>query len=306
MGHKIQILPPDEASPLLLDASAILLFAGFPELAYQGFIQLTQGKLKVSEESSLVHPIKQIIPALCYFMKIPCPPIFSEQETSNSELEKYMNNKVQEYELVLGLDRWGGVPMPSGDWSEDFLHELTHPKVDIKGDSRYKVYSFFQDLHRVLSQYYVNRKKWQEAIRWLQIFEDILDAWEIETLTYLTQEILVFGICTYLHLEDMDNADRFIKKWWQSQEYLIAGLSLVVYFPDVMSRISEGILRNQFNISLEQAQDFLELVNRRNYIPISIGFIPTVNDWQNFLAKWNEAIFNNLKEEYMDYYGHLY
>lgn len=66
LGHKIQTLPPDEASPVLLEASTILLFAGFPEIAYQGFLELTQGELKVSEASSLVHPIKVIIPALCY------------------------------------------------------------------------------------------------------------------------------------------------------------------------------------------------------------------------------------------------
>jgi hypothetical protein len=93
LGHKIQILPPDEASPLLLEASIILLFAGFPEFAYQGLLKLTQGELILSEASSLVHPIKAIIPALCNFIKIPCPRIFSEQEMSLSELELYINRK---------------------------------------------------------------------------------------------------------------------------------------------------------------------------------------------------------------------
>jgi hypothetical protein len=306
LGHKIQTLPPDEASPVLLEASTILLFAGFPEIAYQGFLKLTQGELKVSEASSLAHSIKAIIPALCYFMKIPCPSIFSEQEMSFGELEEYINRKLREYEDVSGIDRWFHVAMPSGNWSEDFLHDMIHPTVDIKGDDRFKVHRFFQDLHRVISQYYVNRGKWQEASKWLKVFEDVLDAWKLDYLSYIEQEILVFGIRTYLQLEDTSNADRFIQRWWQSLESLMSGSYLVAYFPAVMSRISKGVLRNQVNLSQKQAQDFLDLVNRRNYIPTSIGFIPTVDDWKNFLEKWNEAIFNNLEEEHTDNYEFQY
>ena len=43
LALRIQTLPPDEASPVLLEASTIILFAGFPEIAYQGFLKLTQG-----------------------------------------------------------------------------------------------------------------------------------------------------------------------------------------------------------------------------------------------------------------------
>lgn len=306
LGHKIQKLPPDEASPLLLEASTILLFAGFPEIAYQGFLKLTQGELKVSEASSLVHPIKAIIPALCYLMKIPCPSILSEQEMSFSELEIYINRKLREYEGVSSIDRWFHVAMPLGNWSEDFLQDLIHPKVDIKGDDRFKVHRFFQDLHRVISQNYVNRRKWQEASRWLKVFEDILNAWKLDYVGYVEQEIIVFGIRTYLHLEDTNNADRFIQRWWQSLENLIMGLYLIAYLPDLLNRISAGVLRNEINLSQAQAQEFLDSVNRRNYIPKNIGFIPTVEDWKNFLEKWNKAIFDNIDEEHMDNYESQY
>jgi hypothetical protein len=302
LGHKIQTLPPDEASPLLLEASTILLFAGFPEIAYQGFLKLTQGELKVSEASSLVHPIKAIIPALCYLMKIPCLSIFSEQEMSFSELEIYINRKLREYEGVSSIDRWFHVAMPSGNWNEDFLYDLTHPKVDIKGDDRFKVHRFFQDLHRVISQNYVNRRKWQEVTRWFKVFEDVLDAWELDYLSYIEQEILFFGICTYLHLNDISNADRFIQKWWQSLDNLMSGLYLVAYLPDLLSRISAGVLQNEINLSQAQVQEFLDSVNRRNYIPRNIGFIPTVEDWKNLLEKWNKAIFDNIDEGHVENY----
>ncbi|KGF71429.1 hypothetical protein DO97_19775 [Neosynechococcus sphagnicola sy1] len=306
LGHKIQTLPPEEASALLLEASTILLFAGFPEIAYQAFLKLTQGELNVSEASSLMHPIKAIIPALCYCIKIPCPSIFSEQEKSLSELEKHINKQLREYESVSGIDRWFHIAMPSGNWSEDFLHDLTHPKVPIKGEDRFKLSRFFQDLHRVLSQDYINRGKWQEASKWLKVFENVLDAWELDCLSYVEQEILVFGIRTYLHLEDISNADRFIQRWWQSLESLIIGLYLVAYLPELMNRISAGALQNRINLSQEQAQEFLDLVNRRNYIPINIDFIPTVDNWNNFLKKWNEVIFDNLGEEHRDNYEFQY
>lgn len=306
LGHKIQTLPSAEASPVLLEASTILLFAGFPEIAYQGFLKLTQGELKVSELSSLAHPIKAIIPALCYFMEIPYPGIFSQQEMSFGELEEYISRQLREYEGVSGIDRWFHVAMPSGNWSEDFLHNLTHPTVDVEGDDRFKVHHFFQDLHRVISQYYINHRKWQEASKWLKIFESVLDAWKLDYLSYVEQEILVFGIRTYLHLEDTSNADRFIHRWWQSLESLMSGLHLVAYLPDLMSRISKGVLRNQINLSQQQAQDLLDLVDKRNYTSTSISFIPTVDDWKKFLEKWNEAIFNNLDEEHRDNYEFQY
>lgn len=306
LEHKIQTLPPDEASPLLLEASTILLFAGFPELAYQGFLKLTEGELKISEASSLVHPIKAIIPALCYLMRLPCPAIFSEQVMSFGELEKYINSKLREYEGVSGIDRWFQIEMPPGNWNEAFLHDLTHPKVDIKGDDRFKALRFLQDLHRVISQSYVNRRKWQEASIWLEIFEDVIDAWGIDCLSYVEQEILVFGIRTYLQLEDTISADRFILKWWQSLGDLRSGLSLLIYLPDLMQRISEGVLRNRINLSQAQAQDLLGSVNKRNYIPSTIGFIPTVDDWKRFLETWNEAIFDNLDEEHIDNYRSQY
>jgi hypothetical protein len=31
-------------------------------------------------------------------------------------------------------------------------------------------------------------------------------------------------------------------------------------------------------------------------------FIPTVDDWNNFLGKWSEAIFDSLDEEYKENY----
>ncbi|MEM7595089.1 MAG: SMI1/KNR4 family protein [Cyanobacteria bacterium P01_A01_bin.83] len=306
LEQKIQTLPPDEASPLLLEASTILLFAGFPKIAYQGFLKLTHGELKVSQESLLVHPIKAIIPALCYLIKIPCPSIFSEQEISFTELEQYINKNLREYERIYGIDRWFLTAMPSGNWSEEFLHDLTHPKVDVKGEDRSKLNYFLQDLHRVISQCYVNRRQWQEASKWLKVFEDVLDAWKLDHLSYVEQEILVFGIRTYLNLNDTYNADRFIHKWWQFSGSFTNPLYLVAYLPNLMKRVSEGVLQHKINISQQQAQEFIDSVNRRNYIPKSIDFIPTVEDWNNFLEKLNKAIFDNLDEEDIDNYEFEY
>ena len=307
LEQKIHTLPPDEASYILLEASSIILFAGFPELAYQGFLKLTEGELKLSKASTLVGYLTAIIPALCYFMEIPCPSVFSKPGMSLDELEIHLNKNRQKYEKVAGIDRWFQFPMPSGDWSEEFLYELTHPQVDIKSDERFKVFEFIQDLHRVISQCYVNRKQWQGATKWLKVFEDIVDAWELDNSDCYHREILVFGIRTYLHLGDNKNADRFIQKWWQSLDYLIGEVSLLRCLPPkMMQRLAAGALRNQINISQEQAQEFVDSVNRRKYIPPTTGFIPTVDDWKNLLEKWNQAIFDNLEEEDLEYYERDY
>ena len=314
LASRIQTLPPDEASPVLLEASTIILFAGFPEIAYQGFLKLTQGELKISEKSVLVSPIIRIIPALCYLMKLPCPRIFLVQEMSFSELEKYINRyHLREneawvwsiycwlYETVSCLYHWFSVVILSNNWSEEFLHDMTHPTVDIKGESRFKVYQFLQDLQRLLSRYY-NQGKLQEASKWLEVFENVIDAWKLD-LTYVEPEdIMIVVIRIYLALEDTTNADRFIERWWESLGSVISGLYLLAYKPDIMSRISEGALKNKINISEEQAREFLDLINTRNYIPTKIGFIPTVDDWKNFLEKWNEAIFNSLDEKDIEHY----
>lgn len=73
-----------------------------------------------------------------------------------------------------------------------------------------------------------------------------------------------------------------------------------------MKRISEGILRNEINISQEQAREFLESVDRRNYTPDRIGFIPAVEDWQNLLTKWDRAIFDDLDAEDRENYKRFY
>lgn len=315
LGYRIQTVPPDEASVLLLEASTIILFAGFPEIAYQGFLKLIQGELKVSEKSMLAGPIIRIIPALCYLMKVPCPSIFSEQEMSFSELEKYINKyHLREnealwvwsiycwlYETVSCVYHWFSVVILSNNWSEEFLHDMTHPKVDIKGESRFKVYQFLQDLNRLLSRYY-NQGKLQEASRWLEVFENVIDAWKLDVTYVEPEDIMVVVIRIYLGLKDTTNADRFIQRWWESLRSIMDGLYLLAYKPDIMSRISEGVLENKINISQEQAEDFLDLINRRNYIPANIGFIPTIDDWKSFLEKWNEAIFDNLDQKDIEYY----
>lgn len=305
LGNKINSLPSDEASPLIFEASIILLLAGFPDISYQGFLKLIQGELKVSNVSSLSHPIKVIIPALCYYLKLPCPELFSEKAMSESKLKQHIKKNFREYQRVSSIDRYPQIGMPSGKWSDEFLFDLTHPKANKKEDDRYQILSFLQELSQVV-RYDIKQKKWQEASRLIKIFEDIINAWKFDSFTYIEEDLLVFGIRTYLHLNDISSADRLIQKYWQYCDSPIRGLYLVAYLPDLMCRISTGVLQNQIDITRKQAQEFLDLVDRRNYFPTKIGFIPSVNDWHDLLGKWNRATFNNINEEYMEIYEYQY
>lgn len=102
LGENIQILPPDEASPLLLESVTMLLLAGFPDLAYECSIKLIQGELKISEKSLLANSVSAIIPALCYLTGRSCPRLFSQQEMSHKELRDHINRQRKEYERVAG------------------------------------------------------------------------------------------------------------------------------------------------------------------------------------------------------------
>ena len=200
LATKIQTLPPDEASILLLEASTIILLAGFPEIAYQGFLNLTQGELKLSESSSLGGILDTVFPALCYSIKRPCPAFLSQSAMTLEELEKKVCHNQSEYERVTGIDRWLMIDMPSGEWTEEFLSTITHPQVDIHSSARSEVTSFLQDLNRVISQYYVSKGKWQDSLKWFQVFEATVNAWEINCNGYIEQEIITLGIRTYLQL----------------------------------------------------------------------------------------------------------
>ena len=222
LEQKIHTLPPDEASYFLLEASAIILFAGFPEIAYQGFVKLIEGELKISEFSVLAYPIKLVIPVLCYFLKISCPSIYSEPEFSWLELERQVYPRLRNIEI--------------GD-----LLILRPSLVTLTGDR--------------------SKKK----------------------------------------LKNISDVDTFIQNRWRSVDSLAWGLNdslwIVYYRPKFIQKLVAGILKNQINISQEQAQEFIDSVNRRKYIPPTTGFIPTVDDWKNLLEKWNQAIFDNLEEE---------
>lgn len=305
IGNKINSLPPDEASLLIFEASIILLLAGFPDISYQGFLKLIQGELKVSNVSSLSHPVKMIIPALCYSLKLPCPELFSEQAMSRDKLRQHIKKNFCEYERASSIDRYPQIAMPSGKWSEEFLYDIAHPKTDIKNEDRYLLNTFMQELSRVI-QYDIKRKRWNEASKLLRVFENVIDAWKLKPLSHIEGDIFIFGIRTYLHLNDISSADRFIQKYWQYWDSPITGLYLVAYLPDLMCRISMGVLQNQIDITRKQAQDFLDLVNQRNYVPTKIGFIPSVNDWNDLLEKWNRATFENINEEYIEIYEYQY
>ena len=126
LEQKIHTRPPDEASYFLLEASTLILLASFPEISYQGFLKLTEGELKISKFSLLAYHVKEIIHALCYFMKIPCPSIFSEPEMSWDEVEKKVHKKLKQVEFGYALNPQFNLVVPFGDWSEGFLEDTSH------------------------------------------------------------------------------------------------------------------------------------------------------------------------------------
>lgn len=211
LSHQIQTLPPDEAASALFECGTIVLLAGHPEIAYLLFTKLLDGELKISECSSLVNPLKSILPSLCYLLGIACPVIFSEQEMSIGDIEWYVEEKSLQYKQI----------------------------------------------------------------------------------------------------EDIEVTDKYIVEYWNSLEERsrIWILYWLAYLPDVMKRISEGVLQNEIKISRTQSQELLHSIDKRTYDPQQIGFIPSVKDWNDFLEKWNEHIFDIVDkedEENIEWYEDFY
>ena len=83
---------------------------------------------------------------------------------------------------------------------------------------------------------------------------------------------------------------------------LISVLYCFGHFPNAVKRLEVGVLRDYIKFTQTQAQEFLESVNQQKYEPMSITFIPTVEDWQNFLEKWNKTVFDNFDNSYREAY----
>jgi SMI1 / KNR4 family (SUKH-1) len=199
LSHRIRTLPPDEAASALFECGTIVLLAGHPKIAYLLFTKLLSGKLKISEYSSLVNPLKSILPSLCYLLGIACPAIFSEQQMSIGDIEWYVEEKSLQYKQI----------------------------------------------------------------------------------------------------EDIEITDKHILEHWDSLEERsrIGILYWVAYLPEVMKRISGGVLQDDIKISRAQAENLLQSIDKRTYDPQQIGFIPTIEDWNEFLEKWNERIFDFVDKE---------
>jgi SMI1 / KNR4 family (SUKH-1) len=289
LSHRIRTLPPDEAASAIVECGTLVLLAGYPKIAHRLFTSLLTGELKISEESSLLHSLKSIVPSLCYVLEIACPAIFSQPAMSIGDLEWYIEEKFNIYEQIENADRFCSLPMPSSDWSGDFIREITHPTIALEKYERFEIYNFINDLDRIIAVHCLSKGNFKKADKVLKIFEAVTKAWNIDCKGY--DRILVFGIRTYFGLNDGENTDRYIVKWWKSSESIFINLSLLACFPALMQRISAGALQSEIKISYTQAQELLGSVDKRIYDPHQVGFIPTVEDWNEFLETWNDRIF---------------
>ncbi|MDY6899785.1 MAG: SMI1/KNR4 family protein [Cyanobacteriota bacterium] len=96
--------------------------------------------------------------------------------------------------------------------------------------------------------------------------------------------------------------DLQIKKWWESSNSLRSVLYYFGYFPNAVKRLETGVLRDYIKITQTQAQEFVDSINQRKCEPKIISFIPTVEDWHNFLYKWDTRIFDSLDNAHENNY----
>lgn len=152
------------------------------------------------------------------------------------------------------------------------------------------------EIEQQISKEYSKQKKLIKANRWFYLAIQSSD-WHKDFLHAITNLTINANSV---------NADKYILKWWEFCDELTYTLKLMSQLPPLMKRISEGVLRDEIKVSETQAQEFLKSISNRTYDPQQFGFIPTVEDWNVFLKKWNAEVFENLDEDYLESYGRYY
>ncbi|MCV6639482.1 MAG: SMI1/KNR4 family protein [Thiotrichaceae bacterium] len=236
----------------------------------------------MSVHSPLANSVKFFIPNLCYLLKIPCPSFFSEPAMSFTELEAYISEAQRKYKKSLFSERWSKTKMPTGEWDELFLEQMTvsDDKTKWTGSSPEKA-RLLVDLLRLACKSGREQQNWQEILKWLAIFERVSPIFKPDyhwcVADYIEADLLSIGILTHLHFGDMENVDRYIR--------IKASHDLgFLNFPKAAERIAKGLLEDVTQVSQEQAQTFLAAIDKKNEVSIS-GFVPQVEDWKELLEE---------------------
>ncbi len=190
------------------------------------------------------------------------------------------------YRAILLMDRFM-VPPKANTWSEEYISSLIGEQEPKPEESEFNW--FLQDAYRAI-QNNLRNDRFDEAVKLLKIYELVSRNSEIFRRSWISLEVLVLAVDTYLHLGREEEAKELLLNWWDQSDRSFSTLSQFFSLTASRRLILAGIFKQRVNISQAAIALFFEALANHVYTP-QMGKTPSVKDWQEFMENWNTRIF---------------
>jgi hypothetical protein len=324
LTEELKIAPPETASDIIYRAAYLFIFAGYGDAAYEALSYLRSGTLQMNPSSAL-NSYQYLILTLCNALAISSPDLPEHSAMSVDKLSQFIGDRAARCRAMLLMDKYSlaGLNIPpeleamipvemrqlvapvAPNWTEEDLQimlgntdrQLTLPEI---GD-------FLKEVGRI-SQFYCRDGQLDRAIELMELYDRICKVWKLSMLDYVSKSTIVMSIDTCFRAGYKDRAEAGIIKWWQQIRDFSAMDELLVY-PQVMSSLLAGILREEISISSERVNDFIQAIKTYSYTPQPL-IVPSTLDWKELMEKWSDDIFTKSSTEelegYKDWYPQAY
>jgi hypothetical protein len=281
---EVQTAMPIRVSEILYEAGYLMLLAGEGHSAYRAFSHLLNGEFAVNKSNrTLFAYLESVFPSLCHYLRVPYPKTPEQEELSISKLQAMIEENEQRSIAILFMDRF--LPPPRAtSWSEEYISRL----INEEQPELSELSCFFQDAYRSI-QSHLRSYQIDEAAKLLKIYELVSQKSESYRRGWISSEVLVIAVLTYLELGREEEAKQLLLNCWDQSNRDSFNLNQFLSFTATRNLILSGIFREKVNISQEAIAFFFDVLTHHSYTPQLK--IPTVKDWEKFMENWNARIF---------------
>ncbi|MCF4970538.1 SMI1/KNR4 family protein [Nostoc sp. CMAA1605] len=314
LTEQVKTAPPDSANEAVYQAGVLLFLAGYGEAAYQTFLKLLSGELRLSKASSLIRQLESsILPSLCYGLGIPYPATPNQEALNLQELTDLIFQNERQNRSMLLLDRFSVadlnlppaiakfVPPPppiKAKFTDEYIQQMLGRSEQLHQG---EISLFMQDAFRKL-QVLSKNNQFTEALKLVDIYEQVCQVWQVETKDWISETVKIIAIDLCFRNGEENQAKEYLLNWWITSSRDTLSINTLVGLCSATRAFLAGVLRAVMNISPMQVDEFLDSLNNRTYIPHK-SFIPSVLDWQIFMEAWNEKLFAGKLAENIESYS---
>ncbi len=202
--QKVKNAPPEDASEALYQAGTLFILSGFGDAAYESFLCLLDGELRLSKASSLMHSFESILlPSLCYALSKPCPVTPNREALTTDQLTELVLQNEQENRFILLMDKFSlpeinlppeiskYIPTPpplNPNWTEEYIQKLLGQSENVPTQS--EITSFLQQAYRVL-QVLAKGEKFDEAIELSEVYNNVCEIWKLDARDWISESVKI-------------------------------------------------------------------------------------------------------------------